>query len=186
MEKISAAKKQQIKDIEKELKELRAQLALAQKVAGVDDFINVKVEKNEGHFKRTRVKDGKDKAEGQYVIRIIVTAKQAAVYIPLSISSGKKTSGFMYVIEGTDEGQIVSAKVDGKGDKMTKITVGTILYTKIPAAASAEFRILTNIRGQLNHKYKVIINRINYKLDINDARYHSYIKPIVSDTVNFS
>ena len=82
----------------------------------------------------------------------------------------------MYIIEGTDEGKISSAEVDAKGEKVTKITVGSILYAKLLPSAVAEFRIMINIRGQLSHKYKIVINRINYKLDINEVRYHTYIK----------
>jgi len=186
MEHTSANKKQQLKKLHSELKMLQADLTVAQKISGIDEYIGVKVQKDKARFERIRMQDEKDKAFGHFVITIDIIAKNVNVFIPMSIASGKKTTGFMYQIEGTAEGRISSADVDCRGDGVTKITVGTILYAKIPSGMTATFRIKVTIRGALGKTYKIILNRIHYKLAVTEARYKQYIKEIVSDSVTFS
>lgn len=117
---------------------------------------------------------------------IDIKAKKENVFIPINIASGKKTTGFMYQIEGTAEGQITSASVECRGEGVLQVTVGTILYTKIPQGKTATFRIQASVRGQMSKTYNIVINRINYKLAVTDGRYRQYIKPIPTDSVKLS
>ncbi len=178
--------RQFLKELATQLKRLQEELALANKAEGKDDYINVKLGKDQARFERVKVEGEKDKAFGKFLILIEVTAKKSAVFLPLSIASGKKATGFMYQIEGTAEGVITTADVTVRGKGISQVTLGTLLYAKIPTGITATFRIQTTIRGKAGKTYKIIINRINYKLALTDARYQQYLKPIVSDSVKLS
>ena len=186
MAKTSTGSKKLLKDLNGQLKKLQDQLIVAKQVEGKDDYIAVKTLKDQARFERVTVEGEKDKAIGRFFMIIEITAKKENVFIPLSIASGKKTTGFMYQIEGTGEGSIMNADVTVRGDGVTQITIGTILYAKVPPGTKALFRIQTSIRGKLGKTYKIVINRINYKLAVTDARYKQYIKEIPSDSVKFS
>ncbi len=186
METTSATKKKELQKLQSQLQKLQTDLAVAKKISGVDEYIAVKVKKDKARFERIKLQGEKDKAMGHFVMGINITAKSETVYIPLSIASGKKTTGFMYQIEGTDVGLISRADVECRGDGVAKITVGTILYAKLPSGVTAEFRIKVTIKGKLGKTYKIIFTRINYKRAVTEARYMHYIKEIVSDSVSFS
>ncbi len=186
MAKTSIQSKKLLKDLTGQLKQLQDELTIVNKAEGKDDYITVKVKKDQARFERVKVEGSKDKALGNYLIVIEITSKQAPVLIPLSIASSQKPTGFMYQIEGTGEGSVSKADVTVRGDGVTLVTVGTLVYAKIPATKTATFRIQATIRGKLGKSYKIIINRINYKLALTDARYQQYLKPIVSDSVKFS
>jgi hypothetical protein len=64
--------------------------------------------------------------------------------------------------------------------------VGTLLYAKIPAGKTASFEIRAEIRGAFAKKYQIVFTRLNYKLQLTDARYQQYLKEIPSDIVTFS
>ena len=178
--------KQMLKDLSTQLKRLEEELVIANKAEGKDEYISVKLGKDQARFERVKVEGEKDKAFGKFLIMIEVTAKNSDVFLPLSIASGKKPTGFIYQIEGTAEGVITTADVTVRGDGVSQVTLGTLLYAKIPAGKTATFRIQTTIRGKAAKTYKIIINRINYKLALTDARYQQYLKPIVSDSVKLS
>ena len=178
--------KQMLKDLSTQLKRLEEELVIANKAEGKDEYITVKLGKDQARFERVKVEGEKDKAFGKFHIMIEVTAKKSDVFLPLSIASGKKPTGFIYQIEGTAEGVITTADVTVRGDGVSQVTLGTLLYAKIPAGITATFRIQTTIRGKAAKTYKIIINRINYKLALTDARYQQYLKPIVSDSVKLS
>lgn len=175
-----------LKDLNTKLQTLQGELATVQKAAGVDEYITVKIKKDQARFERVKVEGVKDKAFGNFLMVIEITAKQSDVFIPLSIASSQKPTGFMYQIEGTGEGIVSNADVTVRGNGVTQVTLGTLHYAKISPTKTATFRILTNIRGKLGKSYKITINRINYKLTLTDARYQQYLKPIVSDSVKFS
>jgi len=178
---------QMLKTLNAQLKVLQAELLIANKAAGVDDYLTVKRTKNESRFERVRKKDEPDKAVGHYLLKLEITAKDQTVFIPLSIASGKKQTGFIYQIEGTGESSIVTAKVKSRGEEgVTQVTLGTIVYAKIPPQKTAEFTIQVEIRGRVGKVYKFLIHRINYKLAVTDARYNHYLKEIPSDTLKFS
>ncbi|MBY0538415.1 hypothetical protein K2P47_03380 [Patescibacteria group bacterium] len=186
MAKTSVQSKKLLKDLTGQLKKLQDELVVTNKLEGKDEYISVKVKKDQARFERVKVDGAKDKTLGNFLIMIEITAKQTPVLIPLSIASSQKPTGFVYQIEGTGEGSVGNANVTVRGDGVTQITVGTLVFAKIPAGKTATFRIQTTIKGQPAKTYKIIITRINYKLTLQDARYQQYLKPIVSDRVKFS
>jgi hypothetical protein len=185
MEKTST-NKQLLKELQAQLKNLQAELVAANKLEGIDAYITVNVDTNQARFQRIKKKDAEDKAVGNFLLELLVTAKQQPIFIPLSIASGKKPTGFIYQIEGTAEGVLAGATITCRGDTVTQVTVGTLLYAKIPTRETASFRIQASIRGKFGKTYKIIISRINYKLTLSDARYQQYLKEIISDTIKFS
>lgn len=158
---------------------------LKTKVGIGDELVGIKVEKSQARFKRIKVPGEKDIGHGEFFLLLNITALKEDVYIPLSIASGKKVTGFIYHIEGTAVGEIYTTTLSARGDGVTKITLGTLLYTKIPAGKTAEFRMLIEIRGGTSKEYKVVINRINYKLDPSDARYKKLDLLIDSKSLKF-
>lgn len=171
-----------LKELEKRLTKLKSKLPPDK---AKDQHIEVKVEKSQARFKRIRRTDGEDIAAGEFFLLLNITALDVPVYIPISIASGKKPVGFIYHIEGTGEGQIDTTDISGRGEGVTKITLGTLLYAKVPAGKTADFRISVHIIGNFSKEYKIVINRINYKLDPQDARYQRYDEEISSETVKF-
>ena len=186
MQKISAANKKLIKEKGAQIKVLQEKLVLVQKLEGKDDFITVKIIKNQARFKRIKQKGVADKAEGNFYIEITMSAKRQGVYVPLSIASGKKVAGFMYQIEGTAAGAIITANVEVKGEGVSQVSVGTLRYAKVPAGKTASFEIRAAIKGSFSKTYKLIFTRLNYKLTLTDARYQQYLKEIHSKSVLFS
>lgn len=185
MKNTSPTKKQLVKNLKGQVTKLQSELTEVQKASGIDPYVTVKVQKSQSRFVRIKNPDGADRGVGNYLITIDITAKKEIVYIPVSIASGKKVTGFMYQIEGTAEGSITTADVTCRGEGVTQITLGTILYAKIPMGKKATFRIQAEIKGKIGKMYKIVINRINYKLDSRDARYKQYLKEISSDLLRF-
>ena len=186
MAKIAENNTKLLKDLNAQIKKLQAELVMANKVEGKDSYINVKVKKNQARFQRVKQKGVEDKALGKFYIEIDITAKSVDVYVPLSIASGKKTAGFMYQIEGGAAGSIVTADVTVRGDGVSQVALGTLLYAKIPAGKSASFQIQATIRGAFGKTYKIVFTRLNYKQHLTEVRYQQYIKEISSDSVTFS
>ena len=186
MAKTLGEQKKLLKELTSKLKGLQAQQVIAKKAEGIDDYIKVKVTKKQARFKRIKQEGKKDRTVGNFLMEIDIAAKASEVLIPISIASGKKTAGFMYYIEGTDEGKIVTASVDCRGEGVMQIKQGTLVYAKIPPGKVAEFRILAEISGRAGQTYKIVINRLNYKLNLAETQYNQYLKPIVSDSVKFS
>jgi hypothetical protein len=186
MEKTSAGSKKLLKELNAQLKILQAELVEVNKLEGKDTYISVKVKKNQARFERIKQKGVEDKAVGKFYIEIDVTAKRENIFIPISIASGKKIAGFMYQIEGTAEGTIANAEVEVRGEGISQVTLGTLLYAKIPAGKTASFQIKATIRGKFGKAYKIVFTRLNYKLNLTDARYQQYLKEISSSSVSFS
>jgi len=174
---------QALKELEARLDKLKAELS--GKGADQTHNIEVEVEKSQARFKHIRKPDDEDIAQGEFFLLLNITAIGVPVYIPISIASGKKPVGFIYHIEGTGEGMIDTTDITCRGEGVTKITLGTLLYAKIPAGKTANFRISVHIIGGFSKEYKIVINRINYKLDPQDARYKRYEEPINSESVKF-
>lgn len=186
MKKTKAQNNKQLKELQGKLKTLQAALVKAKQVEGKDDYIDVKVQKKHARFKRIKKKDASDVATGSFFLIVGITAKQGPVFVPVSIATGKKTAGFMYQIEGTAAGTVTATDLKVRGDGVSMVTVGTLLYVKIPTGATALFRIQVGIKGSFGKSYKVLITRINYKLDLNEHRYHQFLKVVNSDSVKFS
>ncbi len=181
-----AENKKRLKGLQAELKRLQEELVEANKREGKDAYIEVKVQKKQARFERVRQKDVEDKATGKFFIVVDITAKQESVFIPMSIASGKKTAGFMYHIEGTGAGSILATDIQVRGEGVSQVTVGTLLYAKIPTSKTASFRIQVSIRGSFAKTYKIVFPRINYKLLLTEHLYHQYLKEIHSESVKFS
>ncbi len=186
MVKKATTQKSVLKELNGQLKTLQTALVTANKLEGKDDYLQVSVKKNQARFERIKKKGVEDKAVGKFFIQIDVTSKAETIFIPTSIASGKKPTGFIYQIEGTAKGAISNASVSCRGEDVTQVTVGTLIYSKIPKGKTASFKIQVEISGNFAKTYKIIINRINYKLAVNDARYKQYLKEIASDSVTFS
>ena len=174
---------QLIKDLKKQLKTLQSQLLELQKEPSVDENIRVTVAKAQARFVEKKNPEGFDTAIGTFFMRIAITATKETVYVPLSIASSKKVTGFMYQIEGTARGKIASANVSVQGEGITQVALGTILYAKIPAGKKATFKVLIEIRGQMGREYTIVITRINYKFNTRDTRYQQYLKEVHSKTL---
>lgn len=186
MAKIPAEHKKRLAELQAELKRLQAALAEAEKREGKDAYIDVKVVKKQGRFKRIKHKGVDDKAVGEYYLELMVTAKAQEVFIPLSIASGKKVAGFMYQIEGTAEGSLATTELKVRGEGVSQVTIGTLRYAKVPAGGTASFQIQASVRGKFGKVYQVVFTRLNYKLRLDDARYQQYLKEIRSEKVKFS
>lgn len=147
--------------------------------------IHIKINKRQARFKRVRNPGGPDTGIGEFFLLIDITAVEETVYIPLSIASSKKPTGFVYHIEGTGEGTITTTNISCSGQGVTQITLGTLLYAKIPKGKAATFRILIEMRGKVGKVYGVVIHRIHYKQDPADARYQKIVQDIRTNTVAF-
>ena len=186
MKKMTAVDKKLLKELNGQIKTLQVELVQANKLEGKDPYIEVKVKKNQARFLRIKQKGVADRAIGKFYIEINITAEQTEVFVPLSIASGKKVAGFMYQIEGTAEGEIETANVRVRGGGVSQVTVGTLLYARIPAGKTGSFEIRAEIRGSFAKVYKIVFTRLNYKLNLTDARYQQYLKEIHSESVTFS
>ena len=92
-------------------------------------------------------------------------------------------STFRYQIEGTSEGSLSTTDISCSGAGVTQVTLGTILYSKIPAGKTATFRILIEIRGKTGGTYRIVINRINYKFAPTDARSEKFLDELPTKTL---
>ncbi len=186
MTKISSDNKKVLKELNARLKVLQEELVQANKLEGKDVYIGVKTKKNQARYEKVAQKEGKDIVKGKFFLEIEIIAKQGEVFIPLSIASGKKVAGFMYQIEGTAPGSILTADIEVRGEGVSQVTVGTLLYAKIPMGKTASFQIRASIRGAQSKAYKIVIVRLNYKLHLTDTRYQQYLKEIHSESVTLS
>jgi len=148
--------------------------------------MKVKVKKSQASFKRISDPNGPDHALGYFNLQVDITAKEKDIYIPLSIASGKKPTGFVYQIEGSAIGKIVTTSIESSGPNVTQITSGTIIYTKIPAHTTATFKIKIDIKGKVGKTYKIVINNINYKLIPKDTRYQKMESHISTRQLRFA
>jgi len=186
MPKRNPTQKKLLKEATVKLKLLETQLAAAKQREGIDDNIAVKVKKNQARYERSHAVGAPKVGVGKFFMMLEVTAKKQEVYIPLSMASGKKVAGFMYLIEGTGEAAIAGTEIDVQGGGVTQVTIGTLLFAKIPAGVTAVFRLQITTRGHAGKTYSITISRINYKLALSDARYLQYLKPLPSEQMKFS
>ena len=156
-----------------------------QKVKSENEHIRVAIEKSQARFIRVKNPKGADTGIGEYLLSVAITAKDTAVYLPVSIASGKKTTGFVYQIEGTAVGSIATAGVSARGEATTLVTLGTLLYCMIPPSTTSVFRIQVEIKGKIGKTYKVFINQINYKLHPSEARYKRFGEGVGSKSLEF-
>lgn len=160
-----------IKDLQKQVKKLQTKISSKAETEARDDFVNVKVKKSQASFKRVKNPGQIDSGRGEFFLQLDITALQKTVFIPLSVASGKKPTGFIYQIEGTSEGEIETTNISCDGMGVTKVTLGTLLYAKISHGGMGSFKLVIDTKGRVSKEYRVVINRINYKLDPSDTRY---------------
>jgi hypothetical protein len=153
-------------------------------VSASADVFKIRVKKSQARFKRVRNPDGPDVGIGTFFLLLDITAAET-IYIPTSIASGKKPTGFVYQIEGTGEGDISTTNISCKGAGVTQVTLGTIVYTKVPKGTTATFRILIEMKGAVGKAYRIVIHRINYKHNAADARYQKFETDIATNMVKF-
>ncbi len=186
MKKLSADEKKRVKELNTQIKSLQTKLVVAEKREGKDPYIEVKVRKNQARFERVKKKGAEDKAFGRFFVELGITAEQADIFIPLSIASGKTVAGLMYQIEGTAAGSIETASLQVEGKGVSQITVGTLLFARVPKGVTASFEARVSIRGSFGKSYKLVFTRLNYKLALSDVRYQQYLKEMYSKEVMFS
>lgn len=150
-----------------------------------DGVLEVRVQKSQGRYKRIRDPKGPDSGIGEFFLLMDIAAQEKTAYIPISIASGKKPTGFVYQIEGTAPGAISTTDISCTGRGVTQIISGTILYAKIPKGKTATFRILVEMRGKAGKEYTILFERIHYKFDPSDARYQKFEEEIRSKTLVF-
>ncbi|MBC7836629.1 hypothetical protein H7X87_02515 [Acetobacteraceae bacterium] len=151
-----------------------------------NEHLFYKVAKSQAYFEeKIRTSGGRTIGHGEFILDLDIIALQEAIYIPLSFASGKKATGFVYQIEGTVEGIISTAKISCRGEGITQVVLGTLLYVKIPTGKTASFHIIVDIKGGLGKEYKIVINRINYKLNPSEARYKKFDAAISTKTLQF-
>jgi hypothetical protein len=147
------------------------------------DAFSITVQKKQKRFRKMRDSQKTKEGIGEFFFLIDITATDRDVYIPLSIASGKKPTGFIYQIEGTAEGTISTTNISCKGVGVMQVTLGTLLYCKIPKGKTATFRILIEMRGKIRKEYRIVIGRIQYKYDPSDARYQKVLPILRSDSL---
>lgn len=145
----------------------------------------VKVREMKESSRRVDNPDGPDPVIGKFWFTLDITALVRDIYIPVSISSGKKPTGFSYQIEGTVPGTIKTMNISCKGEGITQVTHGTIVYCKIPAGLTATFEIRVEMRGALSKEYRIVIYQIQYKFSPTDTRYQKSSQDIRSKTEKF-
>lgn len=176
---------QLIEQLKAQVESLQSELKKINNVSNVEENARVKQQKSQARFERIRDPEGPDSGVGYYLLDITVTATKATLYIPVSVASSKKSTGFVYQIEGTGESSIIKADISIQGEKNTQIKQGTISYCVIPAGKTVTFRIQNKIRGKIGRYYKIVINRINYKLNLNDTRYKQLNREISTNNLQF-
>jgi hypothetical protein len=186
MKKPTREERQQLQALGKRVKELQAELVVAKQLEGIDSHLGVRMLDTKLRFTRTRIEDGPDRALGEFRIGVEVMAKDAPVHIPLSITSGKTTAGFMYQIEGTGEGSVASAGVEIVTKNLTQISVGTLRYVLVPKGTKATLTLAISVRGKVGRYYEIVLYRVNYKLKTADTRYLQYMKPLRSKKFKFA
>lgn len=145
--------------------------------------LQVRVQKSQARLRKRERSQNRKMGIGEFFLLIDITANDTDVYIPLSIASGKKPAGFVYQIEGTRAQGIAGARVSYEGNGISEVTVGTLLYCKIPRGKVATFRLLIDIEATLGGEYKVGISRIHYKHSPSDARYEKFTDTLYTKTL---
>lgn len=186
MENNTTVNKKLVKELTAQLKTLQEKLVQVNKREGKDSYLDVKIKKNQARFEKAIKNSAADTVVGKFYLEVQILAKKEVVYIPISIASGKKTAGWMYLIEGTAEGKVANADIKVRGEGVAQVTVGTLLYAKIPSGKTASFEIRATIRGKVGKTYKMVFTRVNYKLNLAETRYQQYQKELHTDTVTLS
>lgn len=142
-----------------------------------DLFVSIQVIESEARISKIPQPRGSYTLLGKYAVFIDVTAIKETLYLPVSIGSGRKSTGFIYLIEGATTVNS-KATISYKGEGTTIATSGSVSYCKIPVGKTASFKIFSDVEVVPSKKYRFVISRINYKLNPNDSRYKRLITEI--------
>lgn len=165
---------------------MKTSLTEGQVAQAGDGRIFFTIKETQAHFlQKLRDDEGRTIGHGQFILHIDAIALQGTVYIPLSLASGKKITGFVYQIEGTAEGTISTANITCRGKGITQVTLGTLLYAKIPQGSTASFNLVVDVKGGIGKTFKVVVNRVNYKLNPSDARYKKFDVALATKALKF-
>ncbi len=154
---------------------------MSKKSAIKDAYITVQETHDLTRVRKLPGSRGSLSVSGSYVLFLDVTADKETIFLPVSIASGRKSTGFIYYTEGA---KVVgsNAEITVSGDGITMVASGTIPYCKIPVGKTAHFKIFADVDVESTRQYKFVISRINYKLNPNDARYKRFITEIGTDS----
>lgn len=144
--------------------------------------------RTQSHFykdKLPRQEEYAGKGLGSYFLLFEITAGIDALYIPISIATGRKSAGFLYVVEGTGVGTPTVALTGKGGSDVTTVSSGSIVYTKIPSGKTASFVLNGEIIGELERSYRILVSTISYKTNPNDFRYKKFQVNVSTDTLEF-
>lgn len=155
------------------------------KVSSLDGFITIEIGETNAYFNKIRNPKGSDDfGLGKFYLLVNVTAGKELLYIPVSVASGRKSTGFIYQIEGTAS-SVADAEITLKSKDVMTVTSGSISYAKIPAGKTATFKVLAEVTAPLRKEYRLVISRINYKLNPSDLRYKRFVTEIGSEVLKF-
>lgn len=150
-----------------------------------DGALSITVHKTDAHFSEAYDSNRKDRVGyGKFLTVLQVTAIKHTVYIPVSIGSGRVSTGFVYQIEGSDIGS-GTASIRSEGEKLTLVTAGSIKYCKITPHSSVTFKVFVHVTGTMKKEYSVNIARVNYKFNPNDTRYKRFLTEISTKRIKF-
>lgn len=183
--KIPSAAEQLLINLQEQVQKLKSLVAEMNKPQTLEEPLYINVQKTQARVKKIHDSKGRDLGLGEFFFLIDIHAAKETLYIPVSIASSKKSTGFVYQIEGTAQGTIVTTDISCHGDEMREVTLGTLLYCKLPAGKTATFRILVTIKGNIGKSYKIVLTRINYKFDPADARYKQLPQEISTKVLPF-
>jgi len=150
--------------------------------------MSVRVVRTQSHFyskKLPRQSEYEGKGLGTYFLLFEITAGPDALFIPISIATGRKSAGFLYVVEGTGIGEPTVAIMGKGGKEVTTVSSGSIVYTKIPEGKTATFVVQAEIIGQIERSYRVLVSTISYKTNPNDFRYKKFQADVSTDMLLF-
>lgn len=175
---------QLIETLKSRVKDLKSELGSLRKAAGADEYALIHTQKTDEYFNKSRSIKGPDTSFGKYFLMLEVTARKETIYLPISIGSGKVSTGFVYQVEGTAKGK-GTAEISSKGTGILKVTAGSIVYAKIPAGKLGTFKMVVEVTGARGKEYRVAITRVNYKLNPNDSRYKRLVLEVPTKTLKF-
>lgn len=150
------------------------------------EHIEVKLIKTDETYKKSMdIKQRGELGIGRYAIVLSVTALKEALHIPASVGTGRVSTGFVYVIEGTEKGKTASAEISCRGEGVATVTSGSISYWKIAPGKTAQIKLYIQIKGARIGTYQIVVNRINYKLNPSDMRYTRFLTDIRTGVLEF-
>lgn len=151
--------------------------------------LSIRIIRSQSHYYETKLprqEEYRGKGLGVYFLLFEVIAGLDAIYIPLSIATGRKSAGFLYVTEGDGKGVPSVALVSEGGEGVTTVSSGSIVYVKIPQGRSARFRMNGEIIGTEGVGYRILLTVLSYKTNPNDFRYKKFLIDLGTELLSFT